>query len=113
MALKDDIQFQDNDDEFTGPTIDLTSQTIDQEIIGFGGAFTEASSTLFQGLSKENQEKFMEMYYDSEKGIGYTMGRIPIGACDFSPAPAQWSLDDVPNDVDLKHFDTNLTHDKQ
>jgi glucosylceramidase len=64
-------------------------------------------------MSAENQAKLLEKYYDKENGIGYTIGRVPINSCDFSPKPAQWTLDDVANDVNLDHFDTNATKDKQ
>lgn len=41
-------------------------------------------------------------YYNYQDGIGYTMGRVPIGGADFS-----WRLytyDDVEDDVTLSNF---------
>ena len=55
-----------------------------QEIKGFGGAFTEAASTTLDKLSKENRDKIIKMYFDSEEGIGYNFGRVHINSCDFS-----------------------------
>ena len=55
-----------------------------QEILGFGGAFTESSAYNYSLLTDENKKKFMEMYFDREKGIGYNFGRTHINSCDFS-----------------------------
>eukprot|EP00929_Paragymnodinium_shiwhaense_P002465 TRINITY_DN102725_c0_g1_i1.p1 TRINITY_DN102725_c0_g1~~TRINITY_DN102725_c0_g1_i1.p1 ORF type:complete len:515 (+),score=85.23 TRINITY_DN102725_c0_g1_i1:99-1643(+) len=101
-------------DGFEMPVVvDISSTETDQEITGFGGAFTEASAVVFQSMSEENQAEFIEKYFDPDSGIGYTVGRVHINSCDFSPSPSQWSEDDVAGDFDLVHFDTNLTHDSQ
>ena len=67
---------------------------------------------MFQTLSKTNQKKFIEKYFDTVKGIGYTLGRVPIGSCDFS-VDHDWTYDDTKNDVKLKHFDKKATRDKK
>jgi len=54
-----------------------------QEIIGFGGAFTEAAAINFALLPSDIQEQIIEGYFGVD-GIGYTLGRIPINSCDFS-----------------------------
>ena len=55
-----------------------TSQTF-QEILGFGGAFTEASAINWRLLSKKDQEEVIRLYFASpeEGGHGYTLGRVP------------------------------------
>lgn len=60
-----------------------TSQTY-QTILGFGGAFTEASGVCFSKLTSSNQEKVAKLYFDKEEGIGYSFGRIHMNSCDFS-----------------------------
>ena len=55
-----------------------------QTVKGFGGAFTEAASTTLDKLSKENREKILKMYFDSNEGIGYNIGRVHMNSCDFS-----------------------------
>ena len=55
-----------------------------QEIKGFGGAFTEAAADTLYKLNKENQEKILKLYFDSNEGIGYNYGRVHINSCDFS-----------------------------
>ena len=43
-------------------------------------------SEVFAKLPKDKQQKFLEAYYDPQKGIGYTLGRTNIHSCDFSSA---------------------------
>jgi glucosylceramidase len=112
LTQKEDIHFYD-DFALDGPTVDLTSLEMDQSITGFGGAFTEAAALVFQNMSSENQAKLLEKYFDKDKGIGYTLGRVPINSCDFSPDPARWTLDDFENDTNLDHFDSNATKDRE
>ena len=45
-----------------------------------------------------------------EDGIGASLARVPINSCDF--AEASYSLDDVPGDYNLSHFDSSLPHDE-
>lgn len=94
------------------PLVDVSAaETMGQEVVGFGGAFTEASALLFQNLTAENQQALLEKYFDAETGIGYTLGRVHINSCDFSPVPGSWSEDEVVNDSALEHFDTEVNHD--
>jgi len=84
-----------------------TSQKF-QEVMGFGGAFTESSAFNWAMLPKKIQEKVLEAYF-GEDGIGYSVGRVHINSCDFSMA--SYNFDDVEDDFELEHFDSNVTHD--
>jgi len=55
-----------------------------QEVLGFGGAFTESSAYLYSLLSDEDKRKFLKLYFTRENGIGYNFGRCHINSCDFS-----------------------------
>ncbi len=55
-----------------------------QEMLGFGGAFTESSAYLYAQLTAEQKREFMQKYFDRDEGIGYNFGRTHIGSCDFS-----------------------------
>mmetsp|Transcript_134522 Transcript_134522/g.335627 ORF Transcript_134522/g.335627 Transcript_134522/m.335627 type:complete len:498 (+) Transcript_134522:105-1598(+) len=92
---------------FAGPTIHLSS-VMEQEIHGFGGAFTEAAALVFQSLPTDKQLQVLDLYWGAN-GIGYTTGRVHINSCDFSPL--SYSFDDVDGDLGLQHFDANVTHD--
>ncbi|ETL99781.1 hypothetical protein L917_03416 [Phytophthora nicotianae] len=81
-----------------------------QEIMGFGGAFTEAAALQFQKLPPNKQEELLTLYFDKEKGSAYTFGRIPMGSCDFSVD--SYSFDDVLNDTKLLYFDMSVKHDQ-
>jgi len=62
--------------------IDTTIQK--QTILGFGGAFTEASAYNLKRVNKELRQQAIEAYFDPDKGLGYQLGRISIHGCDFS-----------------------------
>ncbi len=55
-----------------------------QEILGFGGAFTEAAAYNYAQLTEEQKDAFMKAYFDKKNGIGYNFGRTHINSCDFS-----------------------------
>lgn len=76
-----------------------------QSIIGFGGAFTEATGIAISKLSKEKQNKLLDEYF-SEKGLNYSIGRLPIGSCDFGNSSYSYS-----NKVDLSDF--NIEKDRE
>ncbi|MFT4983416.1 MAG: glucosylceramidase [Flavobacterium sp.] len=79
-----------------------------QTYLGIGGAITDASATVFAKLTKENQQEFLDAYYDKEKGIGYSIIRTTIHSCDFSSGSYTY-IDE--GDSALKTF--NITHDKE
>ena len=73
-----------------------------QKIIGFGGAFTDASGLNIKSLPEKLQQRIIEDYF-SERGIEYTLGRIPIGGSDFSTHA--YSYDDKSkDDYSFSHF---------
>lgn len=79
-----------------------------QNFVGIGGAITDASAETFAKLPKAKQEELITAYYDSKKGIGYTLARTNIGSCDFSSDMYSYIAE---NDKDLKTF--SVAHDKQ
>lgn len=70
-----------NRDEFM-QVINLFPEITEQEIEGFGGAFTEAAAHCYSTLPEEAKSVVMEGYY-SDQGLRYNMGRVPIHSCDF------------------------------
>lgn len=55
-----------------------------QEVLGFGGAFTETSAYNYARMSPENQRKIIAAYFDRETGLGLNFCRTHIHSCDFS-----------------------------
>jgi O-glycosyl hydrolase len=66
---------------------------------------TDASGINIAELPSKLQDNIIKDYF-SDKGIEYTVGRIPIAGSDFSTHPYTYA-DQVENDDELKHF--NLT----
>lgn len=52
--------------------------------MGFGGSFTESAASTFYEMDETLQDKFMQAYFDKDKGLGYVLGRTHINSCDFS-----------------------------
>ena len=63
--------------------INLYPEVRYQEIIGFGGAFTESSAYNYSLLTDEQKQLFMEAHFGAD-GLGYNFGRTHIASCDFS-----------------------------
>ena len=55
-----------------------------QTHLGFGGAFTEAAATVWQGLPAAAREQFLHDCFDPVVGHGYTLGRVHMNSCDFA-----------------------------
>eukprot|EP00930_Biecheleria_cincta_P019600 TRINITY_DN14913_c0_g1_i1.p1 TRINITY_DN14913_c0_g1~~TRINITY_DN14913_c0_g1_i1.p1 ORF type:complete len:609 (-),score=60.06 TRINITY_DN14913_c0_g1_i1:244-2043(-) len=102
------VALEEGDKWFPGPTVQVRSSEEHQEILGFGGAFTEASAVLFKQLNAGAQNDIIEKYF-GESGLGYVMGRVHINSCDFSTG--SYSFDDQDNDWELKSFDMSLGRD--
>lgn len=72
-----------------------------QEIIGFGGAFTDASAFNLYQLSPAKREEILKAYF-SENGAAYSLNRTHMNSCDFSRF--QYSYAPTENDTNLNHF---------
>ncbi|MDF2906695.1 MAG: glucosylceramidase [Herbinix sp.] len=88
--------------------INLYPEVEYQTILGFGGAVTEASGYAFSKLTKENQEKALELYFGSE-GNRYHLMRTHIDSCDFSLGT--YAAMNNPEDTTLESF--ALTREEQ
>ena len=79
-----------------------------QTIFGIGGAITDSSAEVYAKIPKEKQQEFINAYYDSNKGIGYSVARTNIQSCDFSSSNYSYVTE---GDKELKTF--SIDHDKQ
>lgn len=99
------IQFSNN--SFSNPDFtfmineDETNSNSNEVIKGFGGAFTDAMT--YNLLNISNNDIINQILYDyfSINGSGYTLGRIPMASCDFSPYSYTWAP--VDNDFNLEY----------
>lgn len=89
--------------EFT-LTVDTAQQF--QSMVGFGAAFTDASTWLIQTkMSAAQRDVLMRDLFSPAEGIGLSFMRMTMGSSDFSRE--HWSYDDVPagqTDDALAHF---------
>ena len=72
-----------------------------QTLLGFGGSFTEASSSIYAVLDKNKKEEIIDAYF-GESGNKYRMARTHINSCDFSLG--NYAHVEAPGDTDLKTF---------
>ena len=73
-----------------------------QEILGFGGAFTDASCYLLHQMAPDARHALLADLY-GPSGLGLSVGRTCIGTSDYSTK--MYSYDDTPEpDPELKHF---------
>jgi glucosylceramidase len=103
------LTFQPVQPEDTLSSILVDPGTTYQEILGFGGAFTEAAAVTFYKMSPEIQTEILKAYFDVQEGHGYSMGRTHINSCDF--ALGNYAYTEVDGDVDLEHF--SIDRDRQ
>jgi glucosylceramidase len=68
------------------PTLWVDTAQRFQTVEGFGGAFTEAAATVWQGLPEAAREQFLIDCFDPDpaRGHGYTLCRVHINSCDFA-----------------------------
>ena len=79
-----------------------------QEILGFGGAFTEATCYMFNQLEPSAREQlFHELFHPSE--MGFSTGRVCVGSSDYSTKV--YSYDDGEADPELTRF--SIDHDRE
>ena len=96
----------DKNKEF--PTIKVNRHKTRQKILGFGGAFTEASASVYEKLGAEKRAEIIQSYFGIN-GNRYNMGRTHINSCDFSLG--NYSYCDTPGDIELKKF--SISRDKK
>jgi glucosylceramidase len=108
LTKKDSLRFM----EGSQPTENFPHIIVDynarfQEMVGIGGALTDASAETFYKLPAKEQEEILTAYFDPQLGIGYSLCRTHINSCDFSSD--SYAYDDVPGDTSLQNF--NISHD--
>ncbi len=89
-------------EELSPLAIYLEPDSTCQEILGFGGAFTDASSYLMHQMDPDARHALLADLY-GPSGLRLSVGRSCIGTSDFSTK--MYSYDDTPEpDPELNHF---------
>lgn len=94
-------------DTFVMEKISVYPHIKDQEILGMGGAFTEAASYVFSEMSDTRKNEVLELYF-GENGNQYNFCRTHIQSCDFSLGNYAYIEDE--RDKKLKSFCMNRDH---
>lgn len=63
--------------------VEIFSSQKKQQIIGFGGAFTESACYNIMNANPQSIETIMRAYFTKD-GLNYSLGRVVINSCDFS-----------------------------
>jgi glucosylceramidase len=79
---KEQYQFNVNDEE-ENCVINLYPDVTYQKVEGFGGAITDSAGYVYAQMSKEQQNKALNMYFGKEE-MNYKLVRMHIDSCDFS-----------------------------
>jgi glucosylceramidase len=109
LTLSDNLVFQTAKQPLeTEICVFVNPQKTYQNFLGIGGAITDASAEVFAKLPIDKQTELLDAYYDSEKGIGYSLARTTIHSCDFSSESYTYVEE---GDKELKTF--NIDHDKK
>ncbi len=94
--------------EASAEGIDLDPGQRYQDLLGFGGAFTDASCWLLSRMTPAARQAVLRDLYGAD-GLGLSLGRVSVGSSDYSRNA--YSYDDASEpDPDLKHF--SLEHDR-
>lgn len=86
--------------------VNVYPELAEQQIEGFGGAFTEASTYNYSLLDKELQREVIEGYFGKD-GLRYNLARTHIHSCDFALGNYTYIEE---GDKELKTF--SIDHDR-
>jgi len=90
----------------SGVTIDASQRF--QSVLGFGGAFTDASCYLLGGMEPVQRGKLLKELF-GPSGLSLSLGRTCIGSSDYSRNAYSYDDTTAP-DPELKHF--SIDHDR-
>jgi glucosylceramidase len=80
-----------------------------QSVLGFGGAFTDASCYLLSRMEQAERRKLMDELFGA-RGLRLSVGRTCIGSSDYSRSAYSFDDSQTP-DPDLTHF--TVDHDRE
>ncbi len=83
LARQEVVPFQSGDDAELS-VINVYPELRYQEMLGFGGAFTETSAYNYARLSPAGRAKVVQAYFDKKSGLGLNFCRTQIHSSDFS-----------------------------
>jgi glucosylceramidase len=100
LAEKGTLRFAP-EDRLDHPVLSLDPATEYQQILGFGGSFTESTAYVLNQLSDQKRSEVIDAYFGPD-GAAYTLTRTHINSSDFSLR--NYAYAEVPGDTLLEHF---------
>ncbi len=91
-----------------GTTITVNESSKKQKWLGLGGTFNEAGWDALKKLSESERNRAIKLLFDTTDGIGFTWGRIPIGASDYGLS--RYTLNESKDDFAMNNF--SISRDK-
>ena len=82
----------------------IDDMATDQKMAGFGASILEAGLICINELPRESQESVLQAIFDPVRGAGFSAMKSDLGCSDFMSAGPWYNYDDVPGDVEMKHF---------
>ena len=82
-------------------SLDIDAAVAKHEFLALGASLTDASAWVLANMPDEKREKLLRDLFTPE-GCNFGAIRLNIGASDYSTG--LYSYDDVPGDVEMKHF---------
>jgi glucosylceramidase len=86
------------------PAYSIETGVMLQRMVGFGASFLEAGMICLNDLPPTEQEGVLRSLFDPVRGAGFSAMKTPIAGTDFMSAGPYYTYDDVPGDVEMKHF---------
>lgn len=83
------------------PDICISSDSLLQEVTGFGGTFNEIGWDALCSLPQGKKEEVMASLF-SKDGVCFSLGRLPIGSSDY--AFGYYSYNEVKDDYAMRNF---------
>ena len=96
----ENVKFREYSTKIENQVINIYPEIKYQSIIGFGGAFTEATGVALKLLPENKQQELMNEYF-SKDGFNYNLCRVPIGSSDFSEGSYSYSKKDDLSDFSI------------
>jgi glucosylceramidase len=102
LAQKPALHFQR--DARGGAVFHIDERSRRQRIAGFGASFLEAGMVCLNSLDPAAREDVFKALFDPDAGAGFSAMKTVIAGTDFMSAGPWYTYDDVPGDIQLKHF---------
>jgi glucosylceramidase len=85
LERQEDLHWQPLAAHVSSNSIAVNASNRFQQIDGFGGSFLRSGALILSKLNASVRESVMQSLFNVTDGAGFTVGKVPIAATDFSP----------------------------